>query len=222
MIAALVLILLAVSCNTRGAVFTERETYAAFTALSSDMLDSLIEQPIDPAAIESSLPIGFTSYSDYVPLYDDFASDYSRAVSAIISPLITAAYPIVEDTMMDIAASHPVDLIQGDTSFTDKIRSEAFGPIRNAYLAALIEVRDELDEAFELAQTEFSMIREAYLRLLTVGGDVILPPPTPVSDVTIVTLLTNELFSRLSSAERSLKNRPIPGNDSPYNIFWRN
>ena len=185
------------------------------------MMDYVSASPdISSDAVMAVLDPSFAAYADYVPLYDDLASSYAADVAAIISPLLPSAYPLVEGAMAGISSSHPVDLISGDTAFTDEIRRSIGQEVEAAYLSAVSGQAAALAGAFSAASGEFSLIRQAYLNLSSVGGAMAVPLALPVSYGDLASLLANTLFSRLAEAERTLKNRPVTDSSSPYGVFW--
>ena len=219
---SIILIAVLASCSSvRTRTFSEEETKEAFDLLSSDMMGYIASsEGISGEDVVSILPRSFIDYAAYVPLYDSMAGAYGERVAEIISPLIPQAYPLIEGAMAGISGSYPVSLISDDTAFTDAIEEAVGEDVRNLYLAALSDVSEQLDEAFQPVLEEFSSIRRAYSNLSAVGGGIFIAAPMPASDDSIADLLASSLFSSLSDAERSLKNRPLADSSSPYGIFW--
>ena len=213
-----------ISCQTQGVrTYTEEETSAAFALLSSDMIEYItITYPgnIPAERVEAALPASFSAYSGLVPLYSEIAADYSERIAGIISPLLPAAYGVVEDAMAVISASYPLDLIEGDTAFTEAVREQAGENVRSVYLSSLRGVESELSDAFSVPDSVFSSVRKAYYNLASVGGGMTVPYPVPFTPEDLSYLLSDILFDRLGEAERSLKNRPLSDVESPYSVFW--
>ena len=219
---SLILVVVLVSCTSvRTRTFSEEETKEAFDVLSSDMMGYIdSSESISGEDVVSILPRSFTDYSEYVPLYDSMAGSYGERVAEVISPLIPLAYPLIEEAMADISGSYPVALISEDTAFTDEIEKAVVEDVMDLYLKALSDVAEPLDEAFQPVLDEFSSIRRAYSNLSDVGGGIFIPVPMPASRDSLALLLSSSLFSGLADAERTLKNRPLADNDSPYRVFW--
>ena len=219
-----ILLLVLISCQSnRARVYTEEETAAAFSLLSSDIIEYITitnSGEIPAETLESALPSSFSAYSAILPLYDDVSRTYCEEVSGIVSPIIPSAYPVVEESMAAVAASHPVDLIIGDTAFTEAVRESCEDDVRAVYQSELEKHSEELTAVSSVPYSLFMSVRKAYENLSSVGGGLAVPYPAAFTPSNLSYALSDILFSRIGEAEHALKNKPLSDPDSPYAIFW--
>ena len=215
-------VLLLFSCRSTDSVqYTKDEIRNALMSLSSDMFMAVdLDSPVDAERIKSALPLTYTAYSRYVPLYDDIAEDYSQRLSVIITPFLKDALHLVRDSASVLAESGSDAFIHDDTAFTEGIRSRIGESVAIYYGNEIRRCQDELDDAFQPSYTDFSAVRGAYLNLSAVGHATYISEPEMIDAELAGRILSDTLFDRLAECERTLKNTPAGISSGYYYVFW--
>ena len=215
-------VLLLFSCrSTDGVQYTRAEITNALMSLSSDMFASAdMDTPVETERIISSLPLTYSAYSRYVPLYEDIAEDYAFRVSEIITPLLPDALHIVRGSASDLAESGSDSFIHDDTSFTEGIRSRVGHVVSEYYMNELTAYKEELEEAFQPSYSDFMAVRSAYMNLSSVGYATYISEPDMIDAERAAAILSDTLFDRLAECERVLKNTPAGLSSGYYYVFW--
>ena len=215
-------LVLAVSCRSTESIhYTEDEIRNALMSLSSDMLPALdTSTPIGIDEILDALPLTYTAYAEYVPLYDSIASDYAEKLSAILSPHLPVPVHIISESASRLAESGSEQYINGDTSFSDGIRGETYQLVVDAYRDDIAPYSDELEAAFASSCSELNAVRSAYLNLSSVGQAVYISEPDMVDADAAAVILADAFFARLEESERLLKNTPSGISSGYYYVFW--
>ena len=220
--AFLILMLLSACASVEsGYSFSREEAAAALYPLTEDMLARASEGRVPEGTIAGALPPSYRAFSAYVPLYAAIASEYTKELADILTPLIPEAFPAVRAAAEDAIASGPEKDIGGDTAFTDDLQARCAAEAGRIYLDAVESSSESLAEAFSASHSAFSDVRLAYLNLASVGYPVDIAEPEPVSDEVLAQVLVQELFTLLGNAERNVKNSPDSAADPAYAVFWR-
>lgn len=212
-----------VSCATNNSLALEGEAREraidAIELLSSDMLSSVdIDIPIE--RLYSALPVEYTVYEDYVPLYNLYRDHYLSEVRDIVIRACPGLYDDLYGYMCELAKS-PELYIKEDTSLTEAIATA----YRDVLIWDLYDCLLSMDEDFAFAlhesKLEYDSIRNAYANLSIVGSGSDIPVVKGVNIHQVATVSIDILLSHLAEAESELKNRIVDRNsDTLYSIFW--
>lgn len=218
----LMILLLSVSCaSTEGVQYTKEEIRDALVSLSGDMLFSVdLEDGIGAESIISALPLTYSAYSRYVPLYEDVAMEYAEEISLLISPLLPLALPVIEEAASGTAMSGSSQYIHDDKAFTEGVRAVSYDDVVSCYREALSSMEDELEKAFQPSRSLFMSVRAAYLNLASVGHAIYISEPDMIDPDSAAVILADTLFSRLGDRESYLKNTPLGSSSDSYYVFW--
>lgn len=191
----------------------------AIELLSSDMLTSVVVD-IPTERLYSALPVEYTVYEDYVPLYSLYRDQYLGEIANVLEDTIPSLYDSIYSYLC-ILAANPELYITEDTSLTTDLA--------NIYKDALVsELHAELsrrtgDFAFALSdsKTEFDSIKKAYENLDVVDSGSVIPDVLGVNIYQVAVVGVDILLLNLSEMESELKNRVVDRNsDTLYSIFW--
>ncbi len=212
------------SCKTTdktdqsSAIYKERAE-RAIEKLSEDIAIYSEYSALDKEDIEYFLPISYTVYKSYSPVYSEIENRYIENILAILEKKNEDLDSLFTAYANELFASSAM-LIESDTALVDRIRIDHFNDFVS-YLKSYLEESAELKEAFSLSFSSFSSIKSAYLRLKDIGEEIVLPTPESVNITKLSNAYITSYFSRLSKYERQIKNTRIDySDDSAYSIFW--
>ncbi len=218
----LMLIILLSSCaSTEKGEFSTEEKRHALGVLGNDMIAyASVMGEIPEETMAAYLPASYTAYREYVPLYDELTSDYLSSLSAIISPLAGDALEIAGSHLEEAVSLSDDDTLDNPEGLTSLLQEAAARDVYSSLLERSEAASAEAEDAFRVPYDSFTSVRDAYLNLASVGIDVSLPVPEPLSPQALAFIADDVLFSRLADAERSLRERMPESEDSPYLVFW--
>lgn len=216
--------LLLSSCITMGKVETEeidapseREKNGV-AVLSVDMFSSVSSWSVEPETLSSSLSPSFTVYSGYVPNYEELEKNYLSAIAEVATGAVNELLPLLSKAVGTLSET-PREFIDGEDSLSRALKEMVGESVRMEVEKILSSPNARVDEAFSAANRSFEEIRIAYSNLSAVGKGVTLPLSSGIDAIGASQAVTDEFFSLLGKAERTLKNTPAPSG-SPYSVFW--
>ena len=212
-----------VSCSTSDSLVLEGDAREraidAIELLSSDMLSSVdVDIPIE--RLYSTLPVEYTVYEDYVPLYSLYRDHYLSEIRNIVEETLPELYDGLYGYMCVLAQS-PELYIKEDTSLSDALARI----YRDILISDLNEHLMAKDDAFASAllesKMEFDSIKNAYSNLSVVDSGSDIPSVKGVNIGKVSTISIDIFLSYLAEVESELKNRIVDRNsDTLYSIFW--
>ncbi len=212
------------SCVSKdgGEHYTDEERRDALEILISDMIElSAARGDIEPESFSAMLPHSYTVYESYSPIYSMLEDGYTSKLSEIFSPLLSSCYSLVGEEAESAISGGDIESMVNDTEgMTDRLQ-ELLAVSIYSYLLNGVQQHDaESREAFSESSGVFNAIHDSYVNLLSVGSDIEVPVPQPLSQDQIAFVIIDVLFTRLGESERELKSRIPDSPDSPYAVFW--
>ena len=211
------------SCVTGGSgeekeiVSVERER-AAMELLSLDLFSSLSSFSIDSEILEEALPSSFLLYEEYLPSFDDLENKYLTDVADVAVEAVKNYMPVIKESALELAKD-PLDYIEGDTTFSNALRSKVGEELSSVVYSTLQNNSSDLEESFLGVSKIFGEIRKGYASLESVGKGEYLPEADSILFNSVSIIVSDEFFNQLGREEKILKNTPV-SSDSPYSVFW--
>ncbi len=218
----LMLLFLFPSCATKSREgYTDQEKQTALLVLGSDMIDSVeAAGGIKVEAFEEALPPSFTAYDGFSPMYQSLAASYSESLSETVSPMLSEAYPVLREALVEASSSDMDTAIASPEGMTDRLQDIAAVEIYSLFIDSVESIWADAENAFSEAEGIFLSVKDSYTNLESVGVGISLPNPEGFSKDQLAFVAEDYLFTQLGEAERELKSRLPDNPDSPYSVFW--
>lgn len=168
--------------------------------------------------IRPLIPVEILTYSEYLPLFDSLLQAYEDSLIRIADKATLDVIDYLESAIvLDIGL---VDTYI-HTEISPYLKSTYQDQAYNIALTSIEEEKKSEQEAYDRLSLECKIIKSNYDNLQSLGEEVALPEPIPVSDAEFAGFVTEQAFLIISECERYLRNKPVTDTDNQlYNAFW--
>ncbi len=220
LLSILLILLICVSCaslNEKNDKPSEEESEAVETLLG-DMASSLSSFSLSIDVLEGALPESYTTYSDYIPSYENIRERYLSLIIEIIDEDLKTAFIDCIKGNSSYFSANPSSFIKGELIAT-YLEENEFGTVLSSFLSVIENKKDELDIAFNESKVEYERIKTAYDNLSQIDIFFSLPEAEPIDMYKLAALVATRYFEILKESEIAIRDNPLYSG-TIYRLFW--